>query len=136
MNGDQPRYGAVARGKIVDGVLLTVPQDVKLPFYGNSAYAEIDLRDMRHELDLTPGKDGKVRGLVGGYYDLDKWWEYILKVEFLIATGDWSCPALYRAAHELADGYPDPKTGECSAISAAFRMDALPAFVIHPARSK
>jgi len=136
MNGDQPRYGAVARGKIVDGVLLTVPQDVKLPFYGNSAYAEIDLRDMRLELDLTPGKDGKVRGLVGGYYDLDKWWEYILKVEFLIATGDWSCPALYRAAHELADGYPDPKTGECSAISAAFRMDALPAFVIHPTRSK
>jgi hypothetical protein len=53
-------------------------------------------------------------------------------VEFLIATGDWSCPALFRAAHELADGYPDAKTGACTAISSAFRMDALPAFVIHP----
>ena len=119
-------------GKIVDGVLHTGSVDLKLPYYANSAYAEIDLREMRLELDLTPGSDGKVRGLVGGYYDLDKWWEYILKVEFLIATGDWSCPALFRAAHELADGYPDPKSGACTAISSAFRMDALPAFVIHP----
>lgn len=132
MNGDRPRYGTTTSGKIVDGVLHTNSVDLKLPYYANSAYAEIDLRDMRLELDLTPGSDGKVRGLVGGYYDLDKWWEYILKVEFLIATGDWSCPALFRAAHELADGYPDPKSGACTAISSAFRMDALPAFVIHP----
>ena len=74
---------------------------------------------------------GKVHGLVGGYYDFDKWWEYMLKLEFLIATGDWSCPALYQAARELADGYPDPRTGDCTAISSAFRMDALPAFVVH-----
>ncbi|NDD74723.1 MAG: CHRD domain-containing protein [Gammaproteobacteria bacterium] len=132
MQGDRPRYGTITSGKIVDGVLHTTAVDLRLPYYANSAYAEIDLRDMRLELDLTPGADGKVRGLVGGYYDLDKWWEYILKVEFLIATGDWSCPALFRAAHELADGYPDPKSGACTAISSAFRMDALPAFVIHP----
>ena len=54
-----------------------------------------------------------------------------LVVEFLIATGDWSCPALYTAAKELADGYPDPKTGDCTAISSAFKFDALPAFVLH-----
>lgn len=130
-NGGKPRYGTVAQGKIKDGVLITEAVDLKLPYYANSAYAEIDLRDMKLELDLTVGEDGKVRGLVGGYYDFDKWWEYMLKVEFLIATGDWSCPALYTAAKELADGYPDPETGECTAISSAFKMDALPAFILH-----
>lgn len=128
----KPRYGAVARGRIENGVLKTAPIDLKLPFYGNSAYAELDLRDMRLELALTPASDGKVHGVVGGYYDFDKWWEYMLKIEFLIATGDWSCPALHTAARQLADGYPDPATGECTAISSAFRIDALPAFVIHP----
>ena len=130
-NNGKPRYGAVAKGRIVDGVLTTTPIDLKLPYYGNSAYAEIALRDMKLQLDLKPGADGKVRGLVGGYYDFDKWWEYVLKIEFLIATGDWSCPALYTAARELADGYPDPKTGDCTAISSAFKIDALPAFIVH-----
>jgi hypothetical protein len=131
INNGKPRYGAVARGRIENGVLKTEPLDLKLPFYSNSAYAELDLKEMRLELDLTLGKDNKVRGLIGGYYDFDKWWEYMLKLEFLIATGDWSCPALYTAARELADGHPDPETGECTSISSAFRMDALPAFVIH-----
>ena len=130
-NAGRPRYGAVAHGRIVNGVLTTEPIDAKLPFYANSAYAEIQLRDMHLEMNLTASPNGMIQGLVGGYYDFDKWWEYMLKVEFLIATGDWSCPALYTAAKELADGYPDPKTGECSAISSAFKIEALPAFAIH-----
>lgn len=131
-NEGTPRYGTVARGRIENGVLKTEPVDIRLPGYGNSTYYEIFLRDMvmSFDLSLSP-EDGKAHGLVGGYYDLDKWWEYMLKIEFLIATGDWSCPALYEAAHRLADGYPDPETGECTAISSAFNFNALPAFVIH-----
>ncbi|MFO1426256.1 MAG: hypothetical protein U1F11_04655 [Steroidobacteraceae bacterium] len=133
MNAGKPRYGVTARGRIVDGILTTEPVDAKLPYYANSAFAEIQLRDMRLSMDLSVNAEGKVNGLMGGYYDFDKWWEYMNKVEFLAATGDWSCPALFVAARELADGYPDPKTGECTAISSAFKLEALPAFVIHPA---
>ncbi len=129
-NGGKPRYGTVVHGRIVDGVLETDPADLKLPYYANGAFAEIDLRDMKLELNLAVADDGKVHGLVGGYYDFDKWWEYMRKIEFLIATGDWSCPALYEAAKHLADGYPDPKTGECTAISSAFKIDAIPAFAV------
>ncbi len=132
-NAGKPRYGATARGKITNGVLTTEPIDANLPYYANGSYAEIQLRDMRLSMDLAVNAEGKVNGLLGGYYDFDKWWEYMNKVEFLAATGDWSCPALFVAAKELADGYPDPKTGECTAISSAFKFDALPAFVIHPA---
>jgi hypothetical protein len=42
------------------------------------------------------------------------------------------CPATYDAAHRLADGYPDPKTGECTALSSAYNFDAVAAFAIHP----
>lgn len=131
-NHGTPRYGTVARGRIENGVLITEPVEARLPGYGNSTYYEMQLRNMvmSFDLKLSP-EDGKAHGLVGGYYDLDKWWEYMLKVEFLIATGDWSCPALYEAAHRLADGYPDPETGDCTAISSAFKFDALPAFVVH-----
>ena len=37
---------------------------------------------------------------------------------------------MYGALKRQADAYPDPATGECSAISTAFRMAAIPAFVI------
>jgi hypothetical protein len=130
-NNGKPRYGAEAKGSIKGGVLTIQPLDLNLPYYGNSAYAEMRLRDMNLRLELTPAADGKVKGLLGGYYDFDKWWEYMLKLEFLIATGDWSCPAMYEAAKRLADGYPDPTTGECTAISSAFEFDAVPAFAVH-----
>ena len=45
---------------------------------------------------------------------------------------DFDCPALYEAVHKLADGYPDPKTGQCTAISSAYFIEAVAAFVIHP----
>jgi hypothetical protein len=31
----------------------------------------------------------------------------------------------------MADAYPDPKTGENMAISAAYAVEAVPAFIVH-----
>jgi hypothetical protein len=33
---------------------------------------------------------------------------------------------------KLADGYRDPKTGQCTALSTAYQIEAVPAFLIHP----
>jgi hypothetical protein len=52
-------------------------------------------------------------------------------MDYLTTTGQFSCPAFYEAGKRLADGYPDPNTGECTALSAAFHIEGLPAFVIH-----
>jgi hypothetical protein len=48
------------------------------------------------------------------------------------STAISNCPSIYVAAHEIADGYPDPKTGKCSALSSAFNFTAVAAFIIHP----
>ena len=129
LNGDKPRYAVPIKGKIENGVLITEPTDFSVPFDGNNTVAEVRMRDAKLSLDLKLA-DGKVKGLLGGYYDFDKWWEYMMKIEFLVATGDWSCPALYEASKRLADGYPD-KDGNCTAISSAFKVEAIPAYVIH-----
>ncbi len=128
---DNPIYGTKARGKIVDGVLATDAADVRLPMYGNNYTGDIPLKDMR--LNLTLPREGKpANGLMGGYYDFAKWWDYFQKIEFLLVSNQWSCPQVYVAAKELRDGYPDPQTGECTALSTAMTIEALPAFVIHP----
>ena len=44
----------------------------------------------------------------------------------------FSCPAIYVAAHELADGHRDPETGECTTLSSAFKFEAVRAFINRP----
>ncbi len=122
-----PLYGAAAKGRIKDGVLTTDPADVHLPFFGNRVETEFFIRGLRLELKLT---DDGATGLLGGYHDLDNWWDYVRKMGYLIETAQFSCPALYAAAVQMADGYPDPKTGKCTALSVAYRIEAVRAFVI------
>lgn len=126
---DIPGYGAPANGQIVDGVLTTDPIEAFLPYYGNLTHSEIHLKDMRLQLDLEADED-RAKGMIAGYRDFDNFWDYFRKGEYLSVTGQFSCPAMYVAAKQLADGYPDPETGECTALSSSYTIEAVPAFVI------
>jgi hypothetical protein len=123
-------YKFEATGRIVNGELTTDPIDIRIPFYANLTHAEYYLKAMRLKLDLQPNGSA-AKGLVAGYYDFDSLWNYISKLGYETVAGRFDCPALYQAAHQLADGYPDPKTGKCTALSSAFRIEAIPAFIIH-----
>ena len=128
-----PMYGKTVKGKIVDGVLITEAADVQLPLYAHQVTGTMDLRDLRLELPLKANQEGDVhKGMMAGYFDFDSWWKITRRLESVLVTGQWSCPAIYVAAKELADGYPDPATGKCTAISTAMNVEAVPAFVIHP----
>ncbi len=124
------RYGDSIKGKIKDGVLTTDRGDVRLPFYGNYGFMHPAIRDMGLRLEIAP--DGATaKGQVTGYYNLDEFLHYVGGMVGKASTAD-DCPAMYVAAHELADGYPDPKTGQCTHISAAFDIGTYAAFIIHP----
>jgi hypothetical protein len=128
---ETPHYDSRTKGRIVDGHLIAEPVDARLPLFGHNIVGDMYYRGLRLDLDLTKtAEDGSHAGMMAGYRDVDDWWDYIRKIEFLTVSGQWSCPALYVAVHELADGYPDPKTGKCTAISEAIDVQALPAFVI------
>lgn len=126
---DGPRYGDSIKGSIVDGVIKAGSGDVQLPYYGNYNYMHPVIRDLQMELDISD--DGTTaKGMIAGYYDLEQYLYLTGGLGPVIVTGYFSCPAFFEAAKRLADGYPDPETGECTHISSAFEIGAHAAFVI------
>ena len=70
--------------------------------------------------------------MIGGYRDVENWFQFFRRVTSMaVSVYGLHCPGWIAEAHRLADGYPDPKTGKCTALSAANRLKAVPAFVIH-----
>jgi len=124
-----PRWHNLVHGKVKDGVLTT---DVfNLNLLGDPSWVpEFRFRSARLRLEFQP--DGSLKGEVGGYLDLASLYYDQAKswMSELVASGN--CPATYYALKRMADGYPDPKTGECTALSTAYAVEAVPAYVIHP----
>jgi hypothetical protein len=118
------------KGRISNGTLSTDPIDFQFAFTGNTIRTYYYIRGMRLQVDMH--EDGRrAAGLVAGYFDLETLREYMARMDFLVGLGHFSCPAMYAAATEFADGYLDPATGRCTALSAAFKIKAVSAFIIH-----
>jgi hypothetical protein len=128
-------YHTHTTGKIVNGVLTTDPVDVHLKVNGLEAPGVGYMwRDARLKLELQP--DGSAKGLLAGYLD----WRWLFRAGVRGQTSSefsagHTCPAFYAALRDFADGRPDPETGECTAISAAYMVEAVPAFIIHDAHT-
>jgi hypothetical protein len=88
-------------------------------------------------MHLTVQPDGTLSALLGGYRDYR---DIYAKDTFNIPSGGQSREStyyqnqigFYYALKRNADGIPDPKTGEMTGISAAYRFLARPAFVVDP----
>ncbi|MSO73149.1 MAG: hypothetical protein EXQ84_06010 [Rhodospirillaceae bacterium] len=127
-NNGTPRYGATLPGKIVNGNLTTESGDVSLPFYANYGFQTMRLRDVR--IDVQISEDGSAAdGILAAYYDTEQLWEYVGELGWQ-PTGVYNCPAIYAAMRKLADGYRDA-SGQCTAISSAFKIKAVAAFIRH-----
>jgi hypothetical protein len=116
-------------GSIKDGTLQTEPADVL--WAATFAQERLALiRGMTFQLKLSP--DG-MEGIRAGYIDLKQLWEIYSHMG--VTTGQLfyaSAPAAYEAMHRLADGYKDPKTSACTALSSAVKFSFVRAYVIHP----
>lgn len=119
-------------GRIVDGVLVTEPADVRLKWQSGPVRGSWYVRGARLRLELTD--DGGARGLMGGYMDIESFYRPLANGYriFLATDGSVDCPAWYKTLYEYADGYPDPQTGKHTAISAAWALRAVPAFLFAP----
>lgn len=121
------------RGRIVDGVVVTEPADV---VWAGQGWTEkrLLLRGMTLRVSIT---DTGAEALILGYIDVASFWEsYSRSVgmqmgeQFHGASG----PAVYDALHRLADGYKDPKTGACTALSFARNYQFVRARLVHPVK--
>ena len=92
----------------------------------------------RGRLSLTIDADGRAAsGFVGGYRN----WLDLLAENTFAQTGaeqgirdHEDAVGLYYALKRNADGMPDPKTGRNTGISMAYRIKAVPAHVVDPAK--
>ena len=118
-----PRSHSVFAGRIEDGVLTIEPGDFSIQ--GESQFYAI-LRFTGTRLRLEMADDGSATGIIGGY---QPWRDYF---HYLAIRGEENAqvdlPGVYYAMKRLADGVPDPETGENTAISAAYFLEAVPAF--------
>lgn len=86
---------------------------------------------------LTIGADGNATGLIGGYRN----WLDIYAQNTFAQTGALQgvrdhedAISLYYALKRNADGMPDPRTGQNWGISTAYRVHAVPTFVVDPTK--
>lgn len=112
------RFIQRTRGKIVDGVLITEPIDMVYPFGVFYLPTDQYMYDARLRLKLTPTT---AEGLMAGYTDIETWYVHMMKnwSTHHQSYGQTSAPSLYKAMRRLADGRPDPETGQNRGISSA-----------------
>jgi hypothetical protein len=119
-------------GKIVNGVLTTDAQDMYFPASMTFADVSVEyLRAAQLRLKLTPTS---ATGLIGAYADVEHFYRTLIKSwsTHHQSYGQSSAPSIYRALRQLADAYPEPKTGANTAISGALEVKFTQAFIEHP----
>lgn len=145
-----PRFRAKTHGRIKDGVLTTDPVDVRFHTITNSLHME---RAMNHaRLQMTLAKDGTLSGYLAGYTPVETMYDYQFgyrhgknakgepgPLPLRLGTGNgaarvlgYTCPGVYYALYDYADGDPD-QNGRCTSISTQYFVSAIPAFVVDAA---
>lgn len=144
-----PRYRAVTRGRIVDGVLTTEPTDIRVHNVVAAMYDDRVLRGGRLRLTFTA--DGGMEGYLAGYTPVEAMFDLQfgarssrsdkgeLVPERLRTSRSMgragalghTCNGAYYALRKAADGHRDPKTGQCTSISTQYRIRMAPAFVVN-----
>jgi hypothetical protein len=131
-----PRHRNVLKARIDNGVLTTEPADIALAqTWGQGGARDIRGNRTKHELRkgrlrLTFQTDGSLMGMVGGYRPVfDSLQSPGLGGAGSALTAGIDCAAELRALRHYADGIKDPRTGQCTAVSTAMRITAIPAFV-------
>ena len=124
-----PRWHNEYRATLKAGEITShTPSTFKM-LYDPYWVPEFDVKQARVRFTMKP--DGSLTGVLGGY---EKWRSlYFAYASFGINAEDQSgldVPGTYHALKRLADAEPDPKTGENTRISAAFRIEAVPAFAV------
>ncbi len=130
---ENPRWRNALKGHIHNGVLTTEPQDIHL----THRLGHGGIRGQRSEWDLKRGRlrltfqaDGSLDGLAGAYIPPRMMIDSAILGGIGAATvAGIDCAAEITTLNRLADGIKDPKTGKCTAASAAMTVTAVSAFV-------
>jgi len=117
----------VLHGRIRNGVIYTEPAEISMRC---NSYIQPVYKFLQGRMRLRLKPDGGLEGVLGGYqpwYDI--YWSHA-KVGYIDERGfGIDAPALFYALRRDADAYPDLRTGRNTAISTAYMLQAVPAFI-------
>jgi len=128
------RTQSIFKVKIKDGVVETVaPSEFRMRDEGWNRSQPDQLRLVQGKLRFEMRADGTIDGLFGGYRD----WKILYRKQAVNGRDTemiqaLDLPSFYYSLERHADWAPDPKTGKNTMISTAYRMRAVPAFVMTP----
>lgn len=131
-------HSATFSGEIKDGVFTAGPVDAKLKFKVQAIDNYYWFRDLHLRAEMLP--DGSMKGILAGYWDIKNTFNFLTEVYIgPIHLGraaanniGYQCAGVYHALPRVADGHPDPETGQCTSMSTVIKFSAVPAFVIQP----
>lgn len=119
-----PRSYGTFHGTLQDGVFTSEGKGVGMMLEGQNPLPKLELSNAR--LRLTLKQDRSASAYLGGYQP----WEDIWMMNTYIGEGmGIDTSALYHNLKRMADAAPDPETGENTAISVTWGMEAVPAFI-------
>lgn len=124
------KYQNHTKGHIANGILTTDPSDMAFHYDFGGYQREYHVKAARLRLDLND--TAKVKGMLAGYLDLNDVDMTKGTKQLSAEMVGYDCPTYNQAMRRYADGFKDPKTGQCTALSTAWEVSAIPAFVIHP----
>ncbi len=119
------------KAKIVNGVLISdeMPNLDIAQYPGPGDWGIRAFMNARIKINLKDGDHPTA--VLAGYHDVERLYRYWAKTNGIHSiTATASGPSLYRSMHRNADGYKDPKTGKCTAISASYDYQLVKAFII------
>ena len=124
-----PEYTYYTTGRIVNGELITDP----LPEYRMTGstikeFGERRFQNARFRLKLSPTG---AEGVLAGYHEVQRYYRWYAKTMgfhgIIVGT---SSPSVYASMLRNADGGKDPKTGQCTSISATYSMKFVRAHIV------
>jgi hypothetical protein len=129
-----PRWHTRTKGRLINGVLTTDVVEVLylswlIPTTGAFGQAsEHEFHDVRFQLSLRP--DGTLTGIMGAYRPIENITTEGRCCKSMASVANHDCASEHKTFVAMADGHPDPVTGMCTMLSAAQRVEGIPAFVI------
>lgn len=128
------RTQSILKVTIEDGVIQTsAPQEIKLRDEAWNRRMPDQLQLAKGQLSLRMSEEGGLEGYLGGYRD----WRLLYKRQAVNGRDTEmlqgiDLPSFYYALERHADADPDPESGKNRRISVAYRLRAVPAFVLTP----
>lgn len=130
-----PHWRTMVAGRIVNGQLTTdvIPTlylKWVLATWGPLGLQDHEFRDARFRMTLDD--DGSLTGMMAAYRPIENIFTVGRCCGGTASVANNDCASEHKTLVAMADGYPDPETGTCTAISSVTNIKGIPVFIVQP----